>query len=100
MQITPAVLEEVRRQVAEVLVLDLGEVRPDAMFFSDLDGESLELLELSFKLDKHFGVRVRFNDLTANDIELDEQGRLTASSLALLKTKFPFLKLVGFETRT
>ena len=99
MQVSPAVLEDVRRLIAEVLQLEFDEVRPAATFFNDLGGESLDLLELSFHIDKHLGVRVRFNDLTADAVELDDQGRLTSSSLALLRTKFPFLKLEGLETR-
>ena len=70
------------------LELELDEVPAAALFFNDLGGESLDLLELSFRIDKHFGVRVRFNDLTTDAIELDDQGRLTAASLALLKTDF------------
>jgi acyl carrier protein len=99
MQITPAVLEEVRQLTAEVLQIEIEEIKPESHFFADLGGESLDLLELKFRLEKQFSVRVPFHDLTANDIELDEQGRLTSSSLALLKMKFPFLKLDGFETR-
>ena len=99
MELSPAVLDDVRRLIAEVLQLDLDEVTAPALFFDDLGGESLDLLELSFRFERHFGVRVRFNDLTASVIELDDQGRLTPSSLALLKARFPFLKLEGFETR-
>jgi len=98
MQVSPSVLDDVRRLVAEGLELELDEVPASALFF-DLADESLDLLDLSFRIDKHFGVRVRFNDLTADAIELDDQGRLTPASLALLKTRFPFLKLDGFETR-
>ncbi len=99
MPISQAVLDDVRRMIAEVLELEFDEVAAPALFFDDLGGESLDLLELSFRFERHFGVRVRFNDLTANAIELDEEGRLTPASLALLKSKFPFLKLEGFETR-
>jgi acyl carrier protein len=99
MDIPPAVLDDVRRLVADVLALEIDEVAPDSLFFADLDGESIDLLELSFRIEKHFGVRVRFNDLTANDIELDGEGRLTPASLALLKSKYPFLKLSEFEIR-
>src|SRR5579864_4244260 len=99
MPISPAVLDDVRRMIAEVLELELEEVTAPALFFDDLGGESLDLLELSFRFERHFGVRVRFNDLTANAIELDDEGRLTPASLSLLKTKFPFLKLEGFEAR-
>ncbi len=100
MPISPAVLDDVRRIAAEVLETSIDEVQADEMFFGNtLAGDSLGLLEMSFRLERHFGVRVRFNDLTANTIELDDQGRLTPASLALLKAKFPFLKLEGFETR-
>ena len=99
MQISPEVLDGVRRLIADVLQLEFEEVTAPALFFDDLGGESIDLLELSFRFDKEFGVRVRFNDLTADVIELDEQGRLTAVSLAVLKTRFPFLKLDDFETR-
>jgi acyl carrier protein len=100
MQISPTVLEGVRQIAAEVLETDLAEVQPQELFFgSVLAGDSLALLEMSFRLERHFGVRVRFHDLTADAVELDGEGRLTPASLALLRTRFPFLKLEGFETR-
>jgi acyl carrier protein len=100
MQVSPTVLEGVRQIAAEVLEADLAEVQPHELFFgSVLAGDSLGLLEMSFRLERQFGVRVRFNDLTADAIELDGEGRLTPASLALLRTRFPFLKLEGFETR-
>jgi len=99
MPIAPAVLDEVRRLTADVLQIEIDEITAGSPFFGDLGGESLDLLELKFRLERQFSVRVPFHDLTANDVELDEEGRLTPSSLSLLKTKFPFLKLDGFETR-
>jgi|SRR5579872_465390 len=100
MQITPSVLEDVRRIVADVLAVEPHEVLAESLFFDQhLDGDSLALLELSFRLERHFKVRVRFNELTGDDIDLDDQGRLTPASLGALKAKFPFLKLEAFETR-
>ncbi len=99
MPISAAVLDDVRRLVAENLELEFDEVVAEARFFGDLDGDSLDLLELSFRMERHFGVRVRFNDLTNNEIELDEKGCLTPASLALLKTKYPFMKLAGYESK-
>jgi acyl carrier protein len=99
MQIAESMLQDVRRLVAEILVLELEEVQPQSLFFSDLDGESIELIELSFHLDKLYGVRVQFQDLATADYKLDDRGCLTAESLALLKSKYSFLKLDGFETR-
>jgi acyl carrier protein len=99
MLISDSILQDVRRLVAEILELDLAEVRAESLFFDDLGGESIELIELSFHLDKLYGVRVRFQDLAADELHFDDQGRLTADSLALLKRKYPFLKLDGFESR-
>jgi acyl carrier protein len=99
MQPTASILQDVRRLVAEILQLELDEVRPQSYFFSDLDGESIDLIELSFQLDKLYGVRIKFQELATGDYKLNEQGCLTSDSLDLLKTKYPFLKLDGFETR-
>lgn len=99
MQISDSILQDVRRLVAEILALDLSEVGPDDLFFEDLGGESIELIELSFHLDKLYGVRLRFQDLVSDEFTLDERGCLTAESLATLRRKFPFLKLDGFETK-
>jgi acyl carrier protein len=99
MQISDSILQDVRRLVAEILELELSEVGPEDLFFEDLGGESIELIELSFHLDKLYGVRLRFQDLVSEDFTLDDRGCLTPDSLATLRHKFPFLKLDGFETR-
>jgi len=99
MQVSDSILQDVRRIVAQLLELELEEVRPESLFFDDLDGESLELIELSFHVDKLYGVRVRFQDFAADELHFDDQGCLAADSLALLKGKYPFLKLDGFESR-
>lgn len=99
MEISESILLDVRRLVAEILEYDFEEVRPETSFFGDLYGESLELLELSFKLERIYGVRVRFQDLISEDFKLDDRGCLTHESAVLLKRKYPFLKLDEFESR-
>ena len=51
MQIAPAVLEEVRRLTADVLQIEIDEIRSESQFFGELGAESLELLELKKMLD-------------------------------------------------
>jgi acyl carrier protein len=99
MQISESILLEARRLVAEILQHNIDDVRPEASFFEDLDGESIDLIDLSFRLERLYGVRVRFQDLASDEYQLDERGCLTHDSLALLKSKYPFLKLDGFETK-
>lgn len=99
MQIADSIFQDVRRLVAENLGLELDEVQPETYFFGDLGGESIDLIELSFQLDKIYRVRVRFQDIATGDFTLDKQGCLTRETISLLKSKYPFLKLDGFETR-
>ena len=99
MQISPTVLEDVRRLIAAVLQEELALIEPEALFFDDLGGESLDLLELSFRLDRELGVRVRFNEISAAELPCDERGCLTPAALESLRSRFPFLKLDGFESR-
>lgn len=99
MQISESILLDVRRLVAEILEHDFDVVRPEASFFNDLKGESIELLDLSFRLEKIYGVRLKFQELVSDEYKLDQCGCLTSGSLALLKSKYPFLKLDGFESR-
>jgi len=99
MEISESILLDVRRLVAENLVLDLDEVRPDASFFTDLGGESIELLELKFHLERIHCVKIQVQELAALDVQLDERGCLSPESAAVLKGRYPFLKLDRFESQ-
>ena len=99
MQISESILLDVRRLVAETLAFEFDEVRPEASFFEELAGESIDLIDLSFRLERIYKVRVPFQELASDEYKLDERGCLTHESVALLKSKYPFLKLEGFESR-
>ena len=91
-----SVLDEVTRIVAEVLCLELDEVTPDSRFFQDLNGESIEMLELSFMLDRRYGMTFRLQQLVPTaELDVDEAGRLTATGLASLRQQCPFLNVTA-----
>ncbi|HEY2253715.1 MAG TPA: acyl carrier protein [Planctomycetaceae bacterium] len=96
MEISESILMDVRRLVAENLQHNIEDVRPEASFFGELEGESLDMLDLKFRLEKMYGVRIQVQDL---DYQLDDRGCLTPESLSLLKSNYQFLKLDGFESR-
>lgn len=88
------VLEEIRPMIADVLALEPQEVTPQMRFFGDLGGESIEILELSFRLEKRFGRKINLQSVVpARDLEVDENRRLTPASLAMMRERFPFLKV-------
>jgi acyl carrier protein len=90
MQETAAITwEGVRDVVAETLGVDVDEVTPDSNFFSDLGGESIDLLDLGFRCQKAFGVSPQFTSLTAFSWDLGPDGRLTDESRQRIEDAFP-----------
>ncbi len=89
--------EQLRNELYDILVdilsVERQEVTPSARFFADLGGESIELLELSFRCEKKFGISsLQFDRmLSPEDVQRDSQGRLTPQSAAALRTRFPSL---------
>jgi acyl carrier protein len=98
MQNCESVMEEIRPIIAEVLAVEPEEVKAESRFFEDLGGESIDMLELTFQLEKRYGTSIPLQKLaTSDDLGTDETGHLTPSALDHLKTNFPFLDYSGFE---
>jgi acyl carrier protein len=67
---------------------------PSARFFDDLGGESIDVLDLSFRCEKQFGVKVSFSDFgRPEDLELDAAGALTPAALDRIEQRYPFLRV-------
>jgi len=89
---------EMLEMIADVLAREPGEVQPEMTWKETLDGESIELLELSFRCEKRFSVRVPFQQmLDQKSLQTDDQGVLTPQALAMLKSRYPFLDLTEFS---
>ena len=98
--------DEIFRKVQEVLVDALGvdddEVTPEATLMGDLGAESIDFLDIVFRLEKAFGIKVPREELfpaesLLNDPELVSSGKLTAKGLAELRAKVPHTDLREFE---
>jgi acyl carrier protein len=84
----PETLSRVKAAIVESLSMEPEEVEPRQRFFTDLGGESMEWLDLSFRLDKEFGVRIPGIGSFAS-AETDAEGRLTTEGIATLRTFLP-----------
>jgi acyl carrier protein len=83
---------QIREIIAAVLSVDEEEVTPTARFFADLGGESIDVLDLSFQIERQFNVKIEFNRMLAGDqIQTDEHGVVTPKSLQWLAETCPFL---------
>jgi acyl carrier protein len=52
------IFEKVRESVVEALGVDEEDVTPSATLFEDLGAESLDLLDIVFRLEKTFGIKI------------------------------------------
>jgi acyl carrier protein len=98
--------DEVLGQVREVLVDALGvdeeEVIGSASLMGDLGAESIDFLDIVFRLEKQFGIKIPREELfpietMMNNPEFVNNGRLTEKGLAELKAKMPHTDLSQFE---
>jgi acyl carrier protein len=97
---------EIFQKVQEVLVDALGvdeeEVTPEATLMGDLGAESIDFLDIVFRLEKAFSLKVPREELfpaeeLLNNPEFVSNGKLTAKGLAELRVKVPHTDLTGFE---
>jgi acyl carrier protein len=82
--------------VAEALGLDEEEVTADATLLGDLGAESIDLLDILFRIERQVGVKVETGDLAEyiqggipDDEFGDDDGIITAAGLAQLAKVMP-----------
>lgn len=97
--------DEVFKKVKETLVDALGvdddEVTPDATLRGDLGAESIDFLDIVFRLEKSFNIRIPRGELFPENIlnnpEFVKDGKLTPAGVKELKTRMPHADLTEFE---
>lgn len=96
------VFQKVRVVLVDALGVDDEEVTPDATLMGDLGAESIDFLDIVFRLEKAFGLKVPREELfpaegLLNDPELVSNGKLTDKGLAELRVRVPHTDLTDFE---
>jgi len=98
--------DEIFQKVQEVLIDALGadddEVTPEATLMGDLGAESIDFLDIVFRLEKAFDVKVPREELfpaegLLNNPDLVSNGKLTEKGLAELRANVPHTDLTTFE---
>ena len=97
--------EEIFRCVQETLVDALGvdeeEVTEDATLTGDLGAESIDFLDIVFRLEKAFDIKIPRGELFPDDVlnnpDFVENSKLTPAGLAQLKQAMPHADFSGFE---
>lgn len=95
------VLAKVKETLIEALGVDDDEVTPDATLTGDLGAESIDFLDIVFRLEKAFDIKIPrgelFPDNILNNPEFVQNGKLTDAGLKQLKDRMPHADFSEFE---
>jgi acyl carrier protein len=98
--------EDILQQVQEILVDALGvdddEITLEARLMGDLGAESIDFLDIVFRLEKAFSIKIPREELfpaesLMNNPEFVSNGKLTESGLNEIREKLPHTDLSEFE---
>jgi acyl carrier protein len=98
--------EEIYHKVSATLVeslnVDDDEVTPVATLQGDLGAESIDFLDIMFRLEREFGIKIPRDELFPDLIlqgypEFVQNGRLTDKGIAELRARMPFADLTKFQ---
>ena len=98
--------DEIYAKVAKVLVQALGveedELQPSATLQGDLGAESIDFLDIMFRLESEFRIRIPRGDLFPEPVSPDDSafardGQVTDEYLAALRSRMPYADLSGLE---
>src|SRR5258705_10638898 len=91
----------VRETLVDALAVEPDEVTENATLTGDLGAESIDFLDIVFRLGKTFSIKIPRGELFPDDIlnnpEYVEGGKMTAKGLATLKSAMPHADFSGFE---
>ena len=93
---------KVAATLVEALNVDEEDIKPDATLQGDLGAESIDFLDIVFRLEREFGIKIPRGELFPESIfqgdpQFVQDGRVTTRGLDELRSKMPFADLSQFE---
>jgi acyl carrier protein len=98
--------EQIYGKVASVLVeslnVDEDEITPTARLQGDLGAESIDLLDILFRLEREFGMVIPRSELFPESVfegdpEFVQEGRVTNQGICELRARMPYADLAILE---
>ena len=96
------VFQKVRATLVDALNVDEDEVSMSSRLRADLNAESIDFLDIVFRLEKQFGVKIPREELFPESIfqgdpQFVTDGRVNAEGLKQLREQMPYADLSEFE---
>jgi len=94
MPASEAVYEKVTKVLMEALNVDQEEVTPTATLQGDLGAESIDFLDIVFRLEREFGIKIPRGELFPESVfegnpEFVCEGRVTDRGMGELRARMP-----------
>ncbi|MHA2281720.1 MAG: acyl carrier protein [Promethearchaeota archaeon] len=88
----------VRKILADILQIEEEEISMEVSLFDDLGLESVDLLDLNFRIEKEFGIDIGVGEMwniyeQVAEYEIIVEGKLTENGVELVKKLFSFADL-------
>lgn len=93
------IFQKVQSTLVDALGVDEEDVTRGATLRNDLGAESIDLLDIVFRLERNFGIKIPRGELfpeNISDPELTQDGKLTRRGVDELKQRMPYADLSAF----
>ena len=94
------IFEKIQTALVDALGVDDDEVTPEATLVGDLGAESIDFLDIVFRLEKTFKISIPRGELFPEDVltnaEYIQDGKVTEAGVAELRKRMPFADLDEF----
>lgn len=95
------IFEKVQSVLVDALAVDDDEVTPNATLTGDLGAESIDFLDIVFKLEQEFGFKIQqgelFPDNVSQNPEYVQDGKVTDKGLVELRHRLPHADFSALE---
>jgi len=93
---------KVTKVLVEALNVDEGEVTPEATLQGDLGAESIDFLDIVFRLEREFAIKIPRGELFPESVfqgnpEFVSEGRVTDRGMGELRLRMPYADLDDFD---
>ncbi len=94
------VFEQIQTALIDALGVDDEDVTADATLVGDLGAESIDFLDIVFRLEKSFDIKIPRGELFPEDVltnaDYIQDGRVTDAGVEELRKRMPFANLDDF----
>ena len=102
MQTQDEIYQKVSATLVEALNVDEEEIKPTATLQGDLGAESIDFLDIVFRLEREFAIKIPRGELFPESIfqgdpDFVQNGKVTERGLAELRARMPYADLNKFE---